>query len=96
MSGMRLDFAAAHEAATRLGAAQAAIAQRISALESAAATLSGGWSGEAQAAYASAQAQWSGSMTEMNALLDGARQALDEWVGDVERLEAELASGWPG
>lgn len=96
MSGMRLEFSAAHEAAARIAAAQSGIAERLSALESAAATLSGGWSGDAQAAYASAQAEWSAGMVRMNTLLDGTRQALDDWVGEVEQLEVDLATGWPG
>lgn len=96
MNGMMLDFGAAHDTAARIAAAQSAIAGRLADLESAAEILSGGWSGDAQTAYASAQADWSAGMTRMNTILDAVRQALDEWVSDVERLEADLATGWPG
>lgn len=96
MSGMTLEFGAAHDAAARIASAQSAIAERLRTLESAAAVLSGGWSGDAQVAYAAAHAEWSAGMDRMSALLDGARQALDDWVSDVERLDTELASGWPG
>lgn len=95
MSGMRLDYGAAHEAAGRLAAAQTSIARHLSALESAASALSGGWSGDARAAYASAQRDWSDGMTRMNALLDNARSILDEWVGETETLDGDLARGWP-
>lgn len=96
MSGIRLDFGAAHDAAARLAVAQAAIADRLSTLEAEAATLSGGWAGDAQVAYATAQAEWSGSMTRMSSILDAARQTLDEWVSEFEQLESELSTGWPG
>lgn len=95
MSGMRLDFGAAHEAAGRLAAAQTSIAGQLSALESAASALSGGWSGDAQVAYASAQRDWSERMTQMNALLDSVRGVLDEWVAQTETLDNDLARGWP-
>ncbi|WP_136587102.1 WXG100 family type VII secretion target [Microbacterium hydrothermale] len=96
MTGLMVDFGAAHDSAARIAAAQTAIAGRLADLESAAQVLSRGWSGDAQAAYASAQAEWSAGMARLNGILDGVRQALDAWVSDMEQLEADLATGWPG
>lgn len=53
------------------------------------------WLGDALSACASAHADRSTGMTRMNTIQDAVRQALDEWVSDVERLEADLAAGWP-
>lgn len=96
MSGIRFDIARAQATLAVLRAARAAIAEHLSALEASADALSGQWSGEAQRAYASAQAQWSATMTELTAVLDGTREVLQRFTDAIERLERELATGWPG
>jgi WXG100 family type VII secretion target len=96
MDALRVDFGAAEATLAALRAARSRIAAELQTLEGAARTLSGGWTGEAQVAYATAQQQWSTTMTEMTTTLAAASDLLDGWIRGMQQLERDLAAGWPG
>ena len=95
MSALGVEFGAAEASRAQLMQARVAIAAQLSGLEATAARLSGRWSGEAQQAYAIAQAEWSQSMAEMVAVLDAATALLESWTSRMTQLESDLAAGWP-
>lgn len=91
-----LEFGAAEAALASLRSSRVGIAAELQKLEDAAQGLSGSWSGDAERAYRSAQAQWSTSMVELNAVLDAACTVLQIWIEGMRQTERDLAQGWPG
>lgn len=81
--------------AAEIAAGSAEISAALSRLQSMSDDLSHRWSGEAQAAYASAQSRWTTQMSELAGIAKAAGELAEEWSTGLRDLERSLAQGWP-
>lgn len=77
-----------------LGSAHAEMKETLGSLENEAAGLNARWSGDAQAAYAEAQRDWSTQMDRLHEILAQAQAALDAATTAFEQTERSVEQGW--
>ena len=70
------------------------IEQELSTLDEEAARLRSSWTGEASAAYDRAHADWTRSLSALNAALDRSASAAENAVGRHLAARAEVAKLW--
>jgi uncharacterized protein YukE len=89
---IQFDSASIDDLGDALGRASSGIGDAITTLES---KLEGvAWTGEAELAYTSAQAQWTAVMTEMNSLLKLAKRAAAAASNQLVEAETAVAGLW--
>lgn len=96
MTELRVDHGGLEAAAADLSAAVRAIDERLGRLDGDLRPMHGDWTGEAQQAYAVAQATWTRAMGEMRAIL--AQAAIDVAESNDSYLAADrrTARGFGG
>jgi uncharacterized protein YukE len=89
---IQFDSASVEDLGDALGRASSGIGEAITTLES---KLEGvAWTGEAELAYTSAQAQWTAVMTEVNSLLKLAERAAAAASTQLVDAETTVAGLW--
>lgn len=95
MTGMMVRSSEVLALAARIAEAGDGIAATLERLQTAVDQLSGGWSGDAQRAYAAAQAKWTAEMTEIRAITEEIGAETARWAEEFDEIEQHHAQGWP-
>ncbi|MBS1906299.1 MAG: WXG100 family type VII secretion target [Actinobacteria bacterium] len=95
MTGMMVRSSEVLALATSITEAGDDIAATLERLQTAVDRLAGGWSGDAQRAYAVAQAKWTAEMAEIRAITQVIGAETAQWAEHFIELEQRHAQGWP-